>query len=450
MSTPVELPRIVKMLQPLTRPKLEKFLATLSDDEMRTIISDWGMWSLPYQRLPIGSWRRWLLRCGRGAGKTHTGARTVHEVARDRSLIRRGEIGIIGRTHADARFTMVEGPSGIIANAPLDFVPQWEPGNSLLTWPNQVKARLFSADKPEQMRGPNWAFVWGDEPAHWPDAEDTWWKVVEPAIRIGWARAMLTTTPIQDPFLQALEERDGTVTTRASTFDNPYLSEKVRALFRETYEGTRIGRQELYGEYLPEAEGALWSQTLIDTTRLRAIPKDVVLVRVVVAVDPAVTANEKSDETGIMVVGLGSDGHAYVLQDRSLKASPGEWGRVAVAAYHRWQADAIVVEVNNGGDLVEANIRGIDDRMNVRQVRASRGKVVRAEPVVALYERKRVHHINTLPGLEDQMVTWEPHRSVGAAKHRVKSPDRVDALVWALYDLILEEDQPAGDIRAYL
>lgn len=445
---PPVMPEIVKQLQPLTRAKLDHLCKSLTSEETILLLSDWDLWSLPYQRMPEGTWRRWLLRCGRGAGKTHTGARTVHEVARDRKKIRTGEIGIIGRTNHDARFTMVEGPSGILANAPPDFIPRWEPGNMLLTWPNAVKARLFSADKPEQMRGPNWSFVWADEPAHWPDPEDTWWKVIEPALRIGWARAMLTTTPIKDPFLQKLEDKASTVVTRGSTFDNPFLPREVLDLFREHYEGTRVGRQELHGDYLPESENALWEQSLIDDHRVQSVPTP--FKRVVVAVDPAVSAHEKSDETGIIVVALGSDDHAYVLQDRSLKGSPHEWGKAAVAAYHRWQADVIVCEVNNGGDLVESNIRGLDDRVNVKQVRASRGKVIRAEPAVALYERGKVHHFHVLPVLEDQMVSWEPQRAFVGARHKIQSPDRLDALVWGLYELFLDDDRPAGPLRAYL
>ena len=440
-------PAIVEHLRPLTKAKLDYLVKSLSTEEVMSIMHDWDLWALPYQRLPPGGWRRWLLRMGRGTGKTHTGGRTTNEVAKDRKKIKRGEIGIIGRTHADARFTMVEGPSGILATAPPDFRPRWEPGNSLLTWPNGVKGRLFSADKPEQMRGPNWSWVWGDEPAHWPDFEDTWWKVVEPALRLGWARAMLTTTPIKDPALRKLEEDPGTVTRRASTYDNPFLPEAVKAGFRKHYAGTRMGRQELEGEYLDESEFALWNTDMIDAYRVKRAPYP--FQRVVIAVDPAVSAHEKSDETGIIAIGKGANGHAYPVQDKSLKGSPVEWGRRAVAAYHRWEADVIVCEVNNGGDLVEANILAIDPRVNVKQVRASRGKVIRAEPAVALYERGMVHHVGQLPELEDQMVTWEPAKSYGAPRHKIKSPDRLDALVWGLYELYFD-DQPAGPVRAYL
>jgi phage terminase large subunit-like protein len=440
MST---LPRLIETLRQskmLTPDRLREFVSCFSTDEITALLSDWDQWSLPYQQLPPGNWRRWSFRAGRGAGKTHTGARTTNEVARDRDKIRTGEIGIIGRTHADARHTMVEGPSGILAQAPPDFRPTWEPGNGILIWPNKVKGRIFSADKPQQLRGPNLAFAWADEPAHWPDAEATWWTVIEPAIRIGWARAMLTSTPIPDPFLQKLEADPNTVLTRASTFDNCYLPKSVLEMFRTRYEGTRIGQQELHGEFLEDNERALWKAEQIEQHRVMAAPNE--LRRVVIAVDPAVTATAKSDETGIVIVGIDFNGHAFVLDDRSGRFTPSQWGRTAVAAYHRFEADAIVPEVNNGGDLVVSNIYGIDSRVKVKPVRASRGKVVRAEPVAALYERGLVHHVGHFPVLETQLTNWDPSVK--------ESPDRLDALVWALHELLLTETNAAGPLKAYL
>lgn len=433
-------PEIVNRLRPLTEAKITALMAALEPDEAIALLSDWRLWRLPYQTLPPGDWRRWVFRAGRGTGKTYTGGKTTNEVARDRNKIKTGEVGIIGRTHADARFTMVEGPSGILATAAPDFVPAWEPGNGVLIWPNGVRARIFSADKPESIRGPNFAWVWADEPAHWTDFAKTWWEVIEPALRVGWARAMLTTTPLPATELKGLETQPGTVVTRAATFDNAYLSQEVRDGLRKHYEGTRIGRQELLGEYLPTNENALWTPASIDDHRVREAPKD--LSRIVVAVDPAVTAHADSDETGIIAAGIDARGHGYVLDDRSLRGSPHAWGKMAVACYHRWRADRIVPEVNNGGDLVVTNIRGIDHRVRVDPVRASRGKVTRAEPVAALYERGLVHHVGAFPELEDQMTTWNPASS--------KSPDRLDALVWAFHALLLQEKRPAGPLRAYL
>jgi len=431
-------PIILERLGALTQDKVEEFIAGLTDEEALSILSAWDLWALPYQRLPEGGWRRWVLRAGRGTGKSYAGSENVNALAEDRSKIRRGEIGIIGRTWSDARFTMVEGPSGILSTAKPHFRPRWEPGNGLLTYPNGVKARIFSADKPESIRGPNFSLVWGDEVAHWPNLYKTWTEVIEPALRVGWARAILTTTPVRDPDLKKIEAMAGTITTRASTFDNIYLPEEVRAVFRQIYAGTRIGRQELYGEILEEAEHALWSAAVIEAGRVSNAPP---LRRCNVAVDPAVTHNENSDETGITVQGLGGDGHAYVLADKTLKASPAGWARQAVAAYHRYSADCIVAEVNNGGDLVESTIHIVDENVPVKKVRASRGKYSRAEPVAALYERGSVHHVGVFEELEEQMVTWEPTHAA--------SPDRLDALVWGITELKLDGPK-VGPLFAYL
>lgn len=432
-------PEVVNTLGKLPKPELERLLNSLSHDEALSILSDWRLWGLPYQLLPPGTWRRWVLRAGRGTGKTYSGARTTNEVAKDRKKIRTGEIVLWGRTHADVRHTMVEGPSGILATAPPDFRPKWEPGNMTLTWPNHVRARCISADKPEGGRGTNAAWVWADEWAHWPNFSKTWFEVIEPSLRIGWARAMLTTSPIAAKYVRELEEMEDTVVTTATLFDNPYLPKTVRDLLEDHYRGTRIGRQELLGEILETNEAALWDMATIDAHRVRTVPDN--LRRIVVGVDPAVTANEDSDETGVIVAGIDGRGHGYVLADHTLKASPLKWGKMAVAAYKRYRADRVVVEVNNGGDLVVQNIRAVDPSVNVVSVRASRGKVTRAEPVAALYEKGLIHHVGGLEKLEDQLTTWSPEHD--------KSPDRLDALVWALHSLFLEPKK-AGPLRAYL
>lgn len=409
----------------------------LSASEARAILEDWSLWRLPYQVPPPGDWVRWILRCGRGSGKTHTGARVTSEIAKDKNKIRNGEIGIIARTYSDARFTMIEGPSGILSVSPESFRPRWEPGNGVLIWPNGVRGRVASADRPESVRGLNLSWLWADEPAHWPDLFKTWTESIEPALRLGWARCLLTTTPIRVPDLRKLEELPGSVTTRAATFDNPYLPRAVRERLRELYAGTRTGLQELEGEYLTENERALWQA---DSIRRIDPPPLEAMRRIVVAVDPAVTNNEDSDETGIIVAGLGIDGNGYVFADRSCKQSPLGWARAACAARSRFKADTIVAEVNNGGDLVETTIRAVDPSAPVKSVRASRGKFVRAEPVAALYERGKVFHCADLRDLEDQQLNWDPSKA--------KSPDRLDALVWALTELMLS-DGP-GPIAGYL
>ncbi len=421
-----------------TGVSIEAMMGGLSRREQMAILNSWDLWRLPYQGMPKGDWRRWIFRAGRGTGKTHTGARTTTEVARDRKKIRRGIIGIIGRTNADARHTMVEGPSGILATAPSDFRPEWHPGTGTLIYPNKVKARIFSADKPEQMRGPNFSWIWADEPAHWQNLFDVWMEAIEPALRIGWSRCMLTTTPIRNPDLKRIEEMELSVTSRASTYDNPYLPESVLSTFRNIYEGTRAGRQELEGEYLDENENALWRLQDITENRVAEAPD---LVRIVVAIDPAVTSDEKSDETGIIIAGRGADDRGYILHDATMKGRPAEWARRAVAQYHRWQASRIVAEVNNGGDMVEETLRTVDKNVPYKAVRASRGKFARAEPISGLYERGRISHVGVFPELEDQMVNWDPTMS--------KSPDRLDALVWALHELFFDRSH-VGPLEAYL
>jgi len=442
------LPAIIESLKPITQAKIEHLAKSLNPEELTAVLSDWSLWQLPYQALPPGEWRRWIMRCGRGVGKTHTGVRTTNEVARDRKKIKTGEIGIIGRTRGDARHTMVEGPSGILATAPPDFRPLWAPGDGILTWPNGVKGRIFSADKPEGLRGPNFAWVWADEPAHWPNLKGIWWREIEPALRMGWHRCMLTTTPLPDEDLKEIEDKADTVLTRAKTFDNPYLPKEVRDMFKDLYEGTRIGKQELEGEYLEEVEGALWSSEMIDATRVDTAPD---LARIVIGVDPAASDNEDSDEHGIVIAGRGYDNHGYTLMDRSLKGSPSAWAKTAVAAFLRFKADRIIAEVNNGGDMVVSTIHSINENIPVHAVHATRGKAIRAEPVVAMWERGRAHMVGHHYELEDQMVTWDPSPTRdGVKRKRIKSPDRMDALVWAFHELFFEDDQPAGDIRAYM
>jgi phage terminase large subunit-like protein len=420
---------------------MEAFLDTLSMEETDAINGDWDLWKLPYQAMPPGAWRRWIFRAGRGTGKTHTGARTTNEVARDRKKIRTGEIGIIGRTMRETKKVMVEGPTGILATAPADFRPKWYRADGKLIWPNGVVGYTYSADEPSQIRGPNFSWIWGDEPAYWPDLLDYWMYEIEPALRIGWARCMLTTTPRRNPDLMKIEQLDElSVTTRASTYQNPYLKKEVRDVYVNLFAGTRAGRQELEGEYLLENDNALWRLADIEDHRVKEPPCE--LVRIVVAIDPAVTNEEKSDETGIIVAAKGADGRGYILQDRSMKGSPNQWAKAAIACSIRWKASRIIAEVNNGGDMVETTIRAVDKNASYKAVRASRGKFTRAEPVAALYERGMISHCGPFETLEDQLLNWDPTQK--------GSPDRLDALVWALHELFLQGKNPAGPLRAYL
>lgn len=417
---------------------LKNAIDKLPMSQQMAIYDDWSLWALPHQRLPEGQWRRWVLRGGRGSGKTFAAAKTVNMIARDRQKIRTGEIGIIARTHSDARFTCVEGPSGILATAPSDFRPEWSPGTGTLVWPNKVKGRIFSADKPEGMRGPNWSFIWADEVCQWPDVERTWWEVIELALRLGWARALLSTTPRPDPFLKNLEASEDTVVTHASTFDNPWLDERTKEAFKKVYAGTRRGQQELEGLILEDVNDALWSWEHIENHRVDTLPD---FARIVVAIDPAVTSTESSDETGIIVFGLDYKNHGYVLEDASGTYTPNQWAKLAVSLYHRYEADRIVAETNQGGDMVEATVRAIDPRVSYSGVRATRGKTLRAEPVAALYERGMVHHAGVYEKLEKQLTTWVPGHP---------SPDRLDALVWASTFTQLSNEKISLPASAYL
>lgn len=440
MGVPLQYPLIITRLRE-SGVSLAQFLDGMDGTEAMDIMNSWELWKLPYQRRPEGTWRRWLFRAGRGCGKSHTGAAETNDVAKDKRALGGGDIALIGRTSTEVRQVMIEGSSGILATAPSDFRPRWEPGNGVLRWPNGVKGFALSADKPEQIRGKNLAWVWGDEPAWWPNLHTTVMESIEPALRIGIAQAMYTTTPRRTPDLKKIEDMDDTATSRASTYQNPYLPAHVLRGYEKLFEGTRSGKQELYGEYLTENDHALWSADDIERGRLDGPPDESMFRRIVVAVDPAVTNEEDSDENGIVVAALGKDGRGYLLADKSRRASPLGWARVAVAQAKVWGADRIVAEVNNGGDMVETTVRAVDPRATYKSVRASRGKMTRAEPVAALYERGMISHCGRFPELEDQLLNWDPTQS--------KSPDRLDALVWAFTELMLGENE-VGPLAGYL
>lgn len=378
---------------------------------------------------PAGWWM-WLILAGRGFGKTRTGAEWVHE-----NIDRYGRWHFVAPTASDARDTMVEGESGILATAPPGKRPLYEPSKRRLTWPNGATALLFSAEEPERLRGPQCEAFWADEVAAWKYLRETWDQLMF-GFRLGeQPRGVATTTPKPLPLIKELLKMGGVAITRGSTYENrANLSPVFLQTILARYEGTRLGRQELNAEILEDVEGALWSLAMIEALRVREHPP---LTRVVVAIDPAVTSGAESDETGIVVAGLGEDGCGYVLEDLSGRFSPDTWAQRAVGAYRNQKAERIVGEANNGGDLVEVNIRTVDRRAAYKKVHASRGKRTRAEPVAALYEQGKVHHVGGFPELEDQMTQWVP--GTGAP-----SPDRMDALVWALTELMLVDSvQPA-------
>lgn len=406
------------------------FLERLTPDQMRKLKRDWQFWARDNQLLPGGEWDTWLIMAGRGWGKTRSGSEAVLD------LVERGyrSIGLIARTVGDTRNVMIEGPmSGLEACARRrGYEVNYEPSKRKVTFPNGAVAYTYSGDNPDQLRGPEHDALWADELAAWRYAEA--WDMAQFGLRIGERPlAIVTTTPRPVPHLRELLADPGTRVTRGSTYDNrANLSARALRKLEQQYGGTRLGRQELYAEILDDVPGALWTRTILDEGRVRNVPE---LVRIVVAIDPAVTAGENSDWTGIVVAGIGADRHGYVLDDLTVQTSPERWARIAVAAYERWKADRIIAESNNGGDMVATTLRTVDPLVPVRLVHAARGKRTRAEPVSALYEQGRVHHVGALPELEDQLCTWVPGD---------ESPDRLDALVWALTDLMLGSGGRAG------
>lgn len=422
-----------------------EILANLPENERKLLMSDlspellaelkynWGFWARPNQMEPDGDWTTWLILAGRGFGKTRTGAETIRKwVCGDTPLSkgRCSKIALVAETAPDARDVMVEGPAGLLACHPKDFRPMYEPSKRRVTWPNGAYATLFNAVEPDQLRGPQFDAAWCDELAKWRYAQETFTQL-QFGLRLGvHPKQIITTTPRPIPVVRKLMADPDCVVTRGRTFDNAAnLAAPFLRQIEERYGGTRLGRQELEGEVLDDIPGAMWNREIIDGSRVKEVPDD--LYRVIVAVDPAASSDEEADETGIIGVGASpnNDGvmQGYVLSDRSIRGTPEDWARRAVQLYRELSADRIVAEKNNGGEMVEAVIRAVDRSVPVTLVHASRGKAVRAEPISALYEQGRVHHVGRFDKLEDQMCqfTHDINRDEG-------SPDRVDALVWGL------------------
>lgn len=423
------------LLASLPEAERKAELSKLSTEQLALLRWRWDFVARPDQLEPEGDWLTWLILSGRGWGKTRTGAETIRAwVCGDTPLSagRYSRIALVAETAADARDVMVEGESGLLAIHPRDFRPTYEPSKRRLTWPNGAMATLYNAVEPDQLRGPQHDAAWSDELAKWRYVQDTW-DQLQFGLRLGRKpRQLITTTPRPLPLIRGIMADPMTVTTRGRTADNAInLAEPFLKQIEERYAGTRLGRQELDGEILDDIPGALWTRRSIDENRRRE-PDE--LERIVVAIDPAASSDEGSDETGIVAAGEApdQDGYrrGYVLADRSLRGSPEEWARAAVSLYRELEADRIVAEKNNGGEMVESVIRAVDRNIPVTLVHASRGKYVRAEPISALYEQGRVHHVGAFPQLEDQMCSFT--RDID---RKAGSPDRVDALVWALSEL---------------
>lgn len=410
---------MIALPENFTPAEADALIASLSEGDLRAWCFDWLSWARPEQIPPAGDWRTWLLLGGRGSGKTRPCAEQVREWARDPNAV----IALIGPTAADVRQVMIEGESGILNVCPPEERPRWQPSIRKLSFPSGAAAFTYSAEEPERLRGPQSSHVWCDEIAAYADPKALW-DLLLPGLRLGRnPRRIVSTTPKPLKFLRDLIADPGTVVSRMKTWDNranlpgAYIDELKRI-----YGGTRIGRQELEGELLDEAEGALWRRAQIDELRVRQAPE---LTRIVIAIDPATTSGDNADETGIVAAGLGVDGDGYVLADASCRMEPNGWATRAISLYDKLEADKIVAEANNGGDMIEATIRTVRRSVPYEKVHASRGKTARAEPVAALYEQGRVHHAGGFPQLEDEMVNFVP----GAL---AKSPNRADALVWAL------------------
>jgi phage terminase large subunit-like protein len=433
------------LLSCATHAEIEAFLDGLSPNALAALPFLFEHWAhAGHQLPPDGDWQTWVIMGGRGAGKTRAGAewvRTRVEGARpqDAGLCRR--IALVSETYDQARDVMVFGESGILASSPPDRRPVWQASRRRLVWPNGAEAQVLSASDPEAVRGPQFDCAWADELAKWPAGGRETWDNLQFALRLGDdPRMVVTTTPRNSALLKQILGAAGTAVTRAPTSANgAYLSEGFLDRIEARYGGTRTGRQEIDGELLEDAEGALWTRALLDAHRVADIPA---LDRIVVAVDPPVTTGPNADECGIIVAGLKlapspKDWTAYVLKDASLKgASPSAWAERITEMCRSYHADRVVAEVNQGGDLVEMLLRQSDPSIPFKAVRATRGKGIRAEPVAGLYERGRVCHVGSLPQLEDQLCLMTPMQYLGYG-----SPDRADALIWAITDLLVDRMQ---------
>lgn len=384
---------------------------------------------------PEGDWSTWLYVAGRGAGKTRTAAETIADWATSSPV----RVAVVAPTFTDGRDVCIEGDSGLLSVINrYKVLDSWNRSQGSMILTNGSMIKIFSGEEPERLRGPQHHFAWIDELAAMPKARETW-DQLKFGLRLGThPRTVVTTTPKPTPLMRELMRRDdGSVTiTRGSTFDNrANLAPEALKELLARYEGTRMGMQELYGMLLEDAEGALWTMKLLDDTRVKETPENV--VRRVVSVDPAVSNTSTSDNTGIVVVSRDRNGHGFVEGDFSMKGSPNDWAKKVVQVFDHFECDSVVIEVNQGGAMVAETLRTVRPNLSIREVRATKGKRLRAEPISSLYEQGRVHHVGTFDALETEMTSWTPDDP--------KSPDRLDALVHGLTDLM-----NSGGTEAYL
>ena len=434
-KTDLEAKSIAECVALLNKQDRLKIINELGEDTAHKLLYEWSFWAREKQIMPEGNnWTNFLLLAGRGYGKTFAGAQAVREV------VEKGEakrIALVAETPADARDVMIEGESGLLNIFPPNKKPIYQPSKRKVIFDSGAVAHIYSSYKPDQLRGPQHDFAWCDELASWRYMAT--FDNLLMGLRLGDnPRCIITTTPRPIPIIKELIEDENTKITRGTTYEN--INNLPQAYFNriiKKYEGTRLGRQELKAEILSDNPNALWNRDLLE--ELRRSKEDLpALAKIVIAIDPATTSNEKSDETGIIVAGIDEHNQGYVLEDLSLKTKPNKWAEISVNAYEDFQADCIIAESNQGGDMVKSLIKTVNENVPVKLIHASRGKYTRAEPVSALYEQKRIYHIGSFPKLEDQLCNWVQGED---------SPDRLDALVWALTELILNKKRKIKKVK---
>ena len=433
---------LANLLASLPEAERTALLASMTPELLAELNYNWQFWARPEQLPPEGEWLIWMIICGRSWGKTRTGSEWIRSCVCGDTPLTSGPrndryIALLAETAGDARDVLVEGPAGILACHPKDHRPNFEPSKRRLTWPNGAIATLYNGTEPDQLRGPQHSIAWIDEIAKYRYISETW-DMLQFGLRLGTKpRQLITTTPRPLRLLRDLMEDPRTHLTRGVTADNAanLPTEFINSVY-ERYAGTRLGRQELEGEFLDDVPGALWTRKTFDEHRVKKFGDLPAMKRMIVSIDPAAKASGDTDETaetGIIVAGLGDDGRGYLIDDISCREGPAGWAKMAIAGYDRYECDAICAEVNNGGDMIETVIRNYRPEIKVIKVHASIWKITRAEPVSALYEQGKISHLGSLPILEDQMVMFTANGIMGGSL-----ADRTDAAVHALTELMLK------------
>jgi predicted phage terminase large subunit-like protein len=425
----------------LPRHQQQSFIDGLSEHEAQALLESWEHWlARPEQLPPEGDWFIWLFLAGRGTGKTRAAAEFIVGEIQTGNAKR---VALVGRTAGDVRDVMVTGQSGILAVARRrGLIAKHEPSKRLITFDNGAVCTTYSADAGDSLRGPEHDLAWGDEIASWPQnkSDDDAWANLLFGLRIGERpRLIATTTPRPSKFIINLTHDPRVAVTKSTTYDNASnLSKNFLAEIEARYKGTRLGRQELMGELLEQIEGAFWSSELIDASRSLGAPA--LLKRIVLSIDPATTVSKNSDFTAVTVSGLGEDDNFYVLHSEQMKATPNEWASRAIELFNQWDCDLVIAEVNQGGLMVEHTLRSIDKNLPLKLIHAKRGKTLRAEPVVALYEQGRVKHTRVLDELEDQMASFPV---------ATDNDDLVDSLVYSITELAALDSKPKPQLYIF-